>query len=129
MKRYLRAELPDYMVPSIIMALPSMPLTPNGKLDRAALPDPFTTSQAPAPSHDPPTTAAEKIIAEIWQSVLKIERVDAGDNFFELGGYSLLSLRVAKLVEKRSQYRMDPRALFFNNLRQIAALIDAEATK
>jgi hypothetical protein len=114
------------MVPSTIMGLPSMPLTPNGKLDRAALPDPFAASQAPAANYDPPATATEKIIAGVWQTVLKIERVDAGDNFFELGGYSLLSLRVAKLVEERTKYRMDPRALFFNNLRQIAALIDAE---
>jgi acyl-CoA synthetase (AMP-forming)/AMP-acid ligase II len=129
MKRYLRGELPDYMVPSIVMALPSMPLTPNGKLDRAALPNPFAASQAEAPNHDLPTTDTEKILAQIWQSVLKSERVDAGDNFFELGGYSLLSLRVAKLVEKRTQYRMDPRALFFNNLRQVAALIDAEAPR
>jgi len=129
MKRYLRGELPDYMVPSIVMALPSMPLTPNGKLDRAALPDPFAASQAEAPNHDLPTTDTEKVLAQIWQSVLKSERVDAGDNFFELGGYSLLSLRVAKLVEKRTQYRMDPRALFFNNLRQVAALIDAEAPR
>ncbi|MEP6546414.1 MAG: amino acid adenylation domain-containing protein [Gammaproteobacteria bacterium] len=129
MKRYLRDQLPDYMVPSIIMALTSMPLTPNGKLDRGALPDPFGTTQALAAAHDPPATPTEKIIAEIWQSVLKSDHVDAGDNFFELGGYSLLSLRVAKLVEKRTRFRMDPRALFFNNLRQIAALIDAETVR
>ncbi len=126
MKRYLRSALPEYMVPSIVMALPSMPRTPNGKLDRASLPDPFITAQAVGTAHDPPATAAEKILAEIWQSVLKIDRIDAGDNFFELGGYSLLSLRVAKLVEKRTRYRMDPRALFFHSLRQIAALLDSE---
>jgi amino acid adenylation domain-containing protein len=129
MKRYLRGELPDYMVPSIVMALPTMPLTPNGKLDRGALPDPFSASQAQAPHHDPPTTETEKLLAEIWRSVLNCERVDAGDNFFELGGYSLLSLRVANMLEQRTQYRMDPRALFFNNLRQVAALIDAEAPR
>ena len=129
MKRYLRGELPDYMVPSIVMALPSMPLTPNGKLDRAALPDPFLAPQAEAPRHDPPTTETEILLAEIWRSVLHCERVDAGDNFFDLGGYSLLSLRVANLLEKRIRYRMDPRALFFNNLRQAAALIDAEAPR
>ena len=83
MKRYLRGELPDYMVPSIVMALPTMPLTPNGKLDRGALPDPFSASQAQAPHHDPPTTETEKLLAEIWRSVLNCERVDAGDNFFD----------------------------------------------
>ena len=61
--------------------------------------------------------------------MLNCERVDASDNFFELGGYSLLSLRVANMLEKRIQYLLDPRALFFNNLRQAAALIDAEAPR
>ena len=63
----------------------------------------------------------EKTLAEIWRSVLKIDRVGALDNFFELGGYSLLSLRVAQMVENSTGLQMDPRALFFQNLREIAA--------
>jgi acyl carrier protein len=60
-------------------------------------------------------------MAEIWREVLQVDGVGAEDNFFELGGHSLLSLRVATAVEKRLGWRMDPRALFFQNLRQVAA--------
>ena len=124
MKRYLRAQLPEYMIPSIVVSLVSMPLTPNGKVDRAALPDPFAKSQRAIVDREPPWTRMEQIVAEIWKSVLKVDQVDAGANFFELGGYSLLSLRVAKMVEKQTGYRMDPRNLFFHNLRQVAAQIE-----
>jgi amino acid adenylation domain-containing protein len=124
MKQYLRLRLPEYMIPSIVVPVGSMPLTPNGKLDRTALPDPFTKSPRAAPGNDPPAPGTERMLADIWQSVLKVDRVDAGDNFFELGGYSLLSLRVAQLVEKRTGLAMDPRTLFFHSLRQAAALIE-----
>jgi acyl carrier protein len=63
----------------------------------------------------------EKLMAEIWCDVLKIDRIGAEDNFFELGGDSLMTLRVAAMVEKRAGWRMDPRALFLQNLRQVAA--------
>jgi len=56
-----------------------------------------------------------------------VDRIDASDNFFEIGGHSLLSLRVAQEVEKRTGFRMDPRALFFNDLRQVVALVVSEA--
>lgn len=124
-KRKLRLQLPEYMVPSIIVPVTSMPLTPNGKVDRAALPNPFGNAARAVPGHEPPATATERIIADIWKTVLKVEQIDAEDNFFELGGYSLLSLRVAKMVKKRTGHAMDPRTLFFHNLRQVAALLEA----
>jgi len=92
LKRELRLLLPDYMIPSIIVPLDAMPLTPNGKVDRAALPNPFAAAPIAAEPHEPPTTQMEQGLAEIWKSVLKIDQVSALDNFFELGGYSLLSL-------------------------------------
>jgi hypothetical protein len=122
-RRYLRQHLPDHMIPSTVLALPAIPLTPNGKLDRSALPDPFRNVQRAAIVREPPAPGAEQMLAEIWQSVLKVDSVAADDNFFEIGGHSLLSLRVAQLVEKRSGTRMDPRALFFQTLRQVAAQI------
>jgi nonribosomal peptide synthetase DhbF len=124
MKRFLRSELPDYMIPSIIVPLLSVPLTPNGKVDRAALPDPFAGAREEAPVTEAPASQTEQMLAEIWKSVLKVEHVQPLDNFFELGGYSLLSLRVAKLIEKRSGKRLDPRILFFNNLREVAQILD-----
>ena len=122
-RRYLREQLPDFMIPSIVMAMESLPLTPNGKADRGALPDPFRTATRAAVAYNPPAAGAEQMIAEIWRSVLAIEHVSADDNFFELGGHSLLTLRVAQAVEQRTGCRMDPRTLFFHTLRQVAALV------
>jgi len=126
-RRYLRTHVPDYMVPAAVVPLTSLPLTPNGKLDRAALPDPFRHAVRAVPRHDAPQSPAERLLAEIWQSVLAIDHVDADDNFFEIGGHSLLSLRVAQLVEKRTGYRLDPRALFFHSLGQVAAMMQSGA--
>jgi acyl-CoA synthetase (AMP-forming)/AMP-acid ligase II/acyl carrier protein len=123
LRRQLRRQLPDFMIPSVVMALDSMPLTPNGKIDRRALPDPFkSTYRAPA-EHEPPAPGLEQKMADIWRALLLVDVISAQDNFFELGGHSLLSLRVAQAVEKATGYRMDPRALFFNNLRQVATLV------
>ncbi|HTC53617.1 MAG TPA: amino acid adenylation domain-containing protein, partial [Steroidobacteraceae bacterium] len=126
LKRDLRLRLPDYMVPSIVVPVDAMPLTPNGKVDRAALPNPFAAAPVAAELDEPPATPMEQGLAEIWKSVLKIDRVSALDNFFELGGYSLLSLRVANMVEKSTGQEMDPRALFFQNLREIAAGLEPQ---
>ncbi len=126
-RRYLREQLPDFMIPSIVVALESLPLTPNGKVDRSALPEPFRTAPRAAVGYNAPAPGAEQMIAEIWQSVLSVERVSAEDNFFELGGHSLLSLRVAQAVEQRTGYSMDPRTLFFHTLRQVAALLPPRA--
>jgi amino acid adenylation domain-containing protein len=78
--------LPDYMVPSYFMFLDKLPLTPNGKIDRKALPKPEIKSGA---TYVAPGNEKEKIIAELWKEVLKIEKVGIHDNFFELGGNSL----------------------------------------
>jgi hypothetical protein len=126
LKRELRLQLPDYMVPSIFVPVAALPLAPNGKVDRAALPNPFAAAPVDAALHEPPSTQMEQLLAEVWKSVLKIDRVSALDNFFELGGYSLLSLRVAKMVERSTGRQMDPRALFFQNLREIAASLEPQ---
>lgn len=120
-RRHLRRDLPDYMVPSVVVTLDHIPLTPNGKVDRLALPDPFKGAAAVRREHEPPAPGLEQQLAEIWRSVLQVERVGAGDNFFELGGHSLLSLRVVAAVERELGWRMDPRTLFFQTLRDVAA--------
>ncbi|WP_438301188.1 non-ribosomal peptide synthase/polyketide synthase [Pseudomonas sp. NMS19W] len=91
LREQLKASLPDYMVPAHLMLLERMPLTPNGKLDRKALPDPDAEQRQ---EYAAPRTELEKALAKIWQEVLKIERVGLTDNFFELGGDSILSLQV-----------------------------------
>ncbi len=120
-RRHLRRDLPDYMIPSVVAAVDAIPLTPNGKVDRAALPDPFKNAVQAARHYVPPEGGAEQTMAEIWRDILKVERVGAEDNFFELGGHSLLSLRVVLAVEQKLGWRMDARTLFFQNLRQVVA--------
>jgi amino acid adenylation domain-containing protein len=120
LRRFLRQKLPEYMVPSMAVAISRLPLMPNGKLDRKALPAPFAASSRPADASDPPAPGIEAMIAEIWQGLLKIEAIGAEDNFFDLGGHSLLALRAVAQIEKRTGARLDPRLLFFQSLRQIA---------
>ncbi|WP_068838534.1 AMP-binding enzyme [Xanthomonas cannabis] len=99
LREYLRRLLPDAMVPEAYVALEAWPLTPNGKLDRNALPVPDATHRLQ--SYEPPADAVEQTLAEIWQSVLKVERVGRHDNFFQLGGHSLLAVT---LVERMRQH-------------------------
>ena len=91
----LKKSLPDYMVPSAIVALPALPRTPNGKLDRHALPAPKSTN-----AFVPAETPFEEKLAAIWAGVLGLERVSATDNFFDLGGHSLLGLRLVNQLRE-----------------------------
>ncbi|MCF5710655.1 amino acid adenylation domain-containing protein, partial [Pseudomonas syringae] len=107
---HLQAQLPDYMVPTAYVRLESMPLTPNGKLDRKALPAPDLSSVI-SREYQAPQGATERAIAEIWQDLLSIDHVGRHDHFFELGGHSLLAV---KMIERMRQQNMsaDMRVLF-----------------
>jgi amino acid adenylation domain-containing protein len=119
-RAHLRRILPEYMLPSVYVAVDSIPLTPNGKLDHRALPDPYKRASSPT-LYIAPATAMERLIATIWQGLLHVEKVGLEDNFFELGGHSLLSLQAASAIHAKTGWRMPPRTLFFQTLRQIAA--------
>ncbi len=84
-RRHLRQQLPDFMIPSVFVPLNSMPLTPNGKIDRNALPDPFRITRRPAEASEPPAPGLEQKIAEIWRSILSVDAISAEDNFFRAG--------------------------------------------
>jgi amino acid adenylation domain-containing protein len=88
---FLKQKLPDYMVPAVFVVLDSWPLTPNGKVDRRALPEPVFDSEH---EYLPPRTTTEEKLAQIWREVLGLSRVGIADNFFELGGHSLLATQV-----------------------------------
>ncbi|KUJ69096.1 hypothetical protein ACZ90_14755 [Streptomyces albus subsp. albus] len=92
LRRRLADELPEYMVPAAIVGLPQLPVTPNGKLDRAALPAPEFTAGDDAAAE--PGTAAERILAEVFAEVLGLPRVGVHDSFFDLGGDSIISIQV-----------------------------------
>ena len=116
----LRGELakilPDYMVPAQIIALEKLPLTPAGKLDRAALPEPTWQSQ----DYEAPQTDNERILATIWAEVLGVERVGRQDHFFELGGDSIVALQVVSRVRQQG-LQLAPRELFqFPRLAELA---------
>ncbi|NET43360.1 MAG: amino acid adenylation domain-containing protein [Okeania sp. SIO2B3] len=103
-KQYLLERLPEYMVPSEYVVLSQLPLTPNGKVDRKALPVPETVDKYLSTAYVMPQTETERQIANIWQEVLKVEKVGIYDNFFELGGHSLLLMQVlTKLQEIYTQ--------------------------
>ncbi|MDV9034465.1 amino acid adenylation domain-containing protein [Pseudomonas sp. RAC1] len=108
--RHLKASLPDYMVPAHLIFLDALPQTPNGKLDRKALPKP-DSSQVQA-DYQAPRSELEQRLAEIWAEVLKVERVGLGDNFFELGGHSLLATQVTSRIRQRLNLEVPLRALF-----------------
>jgi acyl carrier protein len=103
LRRFLKERLPDYMVPTQFMALAAMPLTPNGKVDRKALPKPDNYRANLAANYVPPRSDLEKQIADIWAEVLKLERVGIYDNFFELGGYSLLAIQIVSRLRQSLQ--------------------------
>ncbi|MCP4567363.1 MAG: non-ribosomal peptide synthetase, partial [FCB group bacterium] len=93
LRRHLRESLPEYMVPAAFVVLRELPLLPNGKVNRRALPEPEATRPQPD-AYAAPATALEKAVAEIWQEVLGLERVGLDDNFFDVGGHSLLLAQV-----------------------------------
>ncbi|QJD67283.1 amino acid adenylation domain-containing protein [Xanthomonas campestris pv. badrii] len=98
LQRYLRERLPDYLVPDAFMQMDAWPLTANGKLDRRALPMPDAVQGAQA--YVAPATELEQQLAEIWQTVLGVERVGREDNFFQLGGHSLLAVTLVELIKQ-----------------------------
>jgi amino acid adenylation domain-containing protein len=120
LRRHLRTRLPDYMLPALFVNIDEVPLTPNGKVDRRRLPDPFRSGMRARTSNDPLAPGAEQALADVWREILKTDNVGPSDNFFELGGHSLLSLRVAAAFKQRTGANLDPRAMFFQTLREVA---------
>ncbi|MCA6119371.1 amino acid adenylation domain-containing protein [Bradyrhizobium sp. WSM 1738] len=108
-KQQLSAVVPDYMLPSHIIALQRLPLTANGKVDRKALPEPVEDKAAP--SYAAPVGDTEEAIAAVWCEVLGRERIGRHDNFFELGGDSILSLQIIARLRKRG-IRLTPKQVF-----------------
>ncbi|SDO23676.1 amino acid adenylation domain-containing protein [Pseudomonas jinjuensis] len=121
LRQALQASLPDYMVPAQIVVLARMPQTPNGKLDRKALPAPDWQARA----HVEPSTDSERRLAALWSEVLGVERVGATDDFFELGGHSLLLTRLASRIRDEFAVDLPLRSLFEHpSVAALAAQLD-----
>ena len=122
LRTYLKQQLPDYMVPAAIMPLPRIPLTPNGKIDRQALPEPELHE---AKQYVAPRTPTEEVICNIWAEVLRAGRVSTEDSFFDLGGHSLLATQVISRIRRALNVDLPLRSLFETpTVRAISEQID-----
>jgi amino acid adenylation domain-containing protein len=125
LRAHLRERLPEYMVPSAWVRLAALPHTPNGKVDRRALPAP-DVHVGEEDTYLAPRTPSEQVLAALWAEVLEVERVGLRDNFFELGGHSLLATRVMARLRESLQVELPLRVIFdAPTLEQLAERVDA----
>jgi len=123
---FLKQRLPAYMVPSAFVLLDAFPLTPNGKLDRNALPQPEGTAPISDDLYVAPRTPTEEALAASWSKVLKLEQVGVCNNFFDLGGHSLMFVRLISDINLRLNTHLGVPELFQNpTVEQLAKLVDA----
>src|SRR6202034_3481696 len=124
LRSYLWGKLPEYMVPAAYVRLESMPLTPNGKLDRKALPAPAADAYGVS-RYEAPEGKIQPAVAEIWAELLKQERIGRQDNFFALGGHSLLVVRVVSRIRQALGKEVAIRDLFAQPvLRDFAGVVE-----
>ncbi len=129
LREYLKKQLPDYMVPADFVFVESFPLTPNGKVDRRALPEPETISLNAAAEFVAPRDEFEAKMARVWAQVLGRESIGVRDNFFELGGHSLLALRLTGRIEKEFGRKLTLTALIqAPTVEEMARLVRGEET-
>jgi amino acid adenylation domain-containing protein len=121
LRRQLRTQIPDYMVPSSFVLLDALPLTPNGKLDHRALPAP---EEQRAYRFVAPRTPIEEILADIWSDILGVSNISIYDNFLELGGHSLLATRATSQIRQILQVEISLQSFFEAQcLAELASLI------
>ena len=123
LKERLVRVLPDYMVPSILVVVDALPLSPSGKVDRQQLPEPLPEQDGNA--YEAPQGAAEEAIAGVWRGVLGLARVGRNDNFFELGGDSILSLQIVARL-RLAGWKITPKQVFERQtVAQLAGVAEA----
>ncbi|HVR06640.1 MAG TPA: amino acid adenylation domain-containing protein, partial [Thermoanaerobaculia bacterium] len=114
LRDFVRQRLPDYMVPGDLVFLERLPLSPNGKVDRKALPQPAAPAAREGRTGDliAPRTPVEELLAGLWAELLGVEQVGAGDDFFELGGHSLLATRLVARIRRTFGVELPMRRVF-----------------
>lgn len=127
LRDFLKASLPDYMIPSTIVLLDEMPLTPNGKVDLKALPDPDRLRSDSQKTPTEPTNEVERKLAKIWSEVLGQKAIGIHDNFFEAGGDSILSILIIARA-KQAGIHITPRQVFqYSTIAELASVAEAAA--
>ncbi|HLW00799.1 MAG TPA: non-ribosomal peptide synthetase [Ktedonobacterales bacterium] len=125
LQEHLREYLPDYMVPAIFVGVDALPMTPNGKIDRAALPTPDETNTLHTDARDEPLTPLEAQVTQIVSNLLNISEVGAEDNFFMLGGHSMLGIQLVTQIHETFGVELPLRTLFeAPTVRQLSAEIE-----
>lgn len=126
LRKFLKKRLPEYMVPSDFVVLDEFPLTPNGKVDRKALPAP-APSVVTADHHVGPSNPVEAQLAAMWEEILAKRPIGVRDNFFDLGGHSLLAVRLMRRIEQNFKRKLPLTTLFeAPTIEQFAALLQQE---
>ncbi len=131
LREWLREKLPDYMVPAAVVPLERLPLLPNGKVDRRALPAPEAVGRD-AEIGRAPRDAVELALAQLWEELLGVERIDVRGDFFDLGGHSLLAVRLMAAIRTRFGRELPLEALFRGaTVERLAAVLreDGEAAQ
>ncbi|MEN3329190.1 MAG: hypothetical protein V7638_3997 [Acidobacteriota bacterium] len=130
LRLFLQEKLPDYMVPSIITLLNELPLDPNGKVDRRALPAPERVQPELDDTFVSPRTPTEELLAGVWAELLGMDQVGIHDNFFDLGGHSLLMTQVVSRIRNLFRTEISLRVFFQNpTVATLAAAIDARRSE
>src|SRR5258708_6924318 len=114
LRSYLADILPDYMVPSVVILLPALPLTVHGKVDYSALPEPGSLVYLNAQQYAPPRSQREELLAAIWAEILGTERIGVYDSFFELGGHSIVAVQMISRIREMFGVEV-PVRLFFDS--------------
>jgi amino acid adenylation domain-containing protein len=123
LRQFLKARLPDYMIPNAFVILEALPLTPNGKVDRRALPAP-DLREGQELSFAAPRTPEEEILAQIWSRVLRLEQVGIHDNFFELGGDSILTIQIITRARQAGLELTTKQLFTHQTIAELAAVAD-----
>jgi amino acid adenylation domain-containing protein len=130
LRDYLKTKLPDYMVPSSFMFVPSLPLSPNGKVDYSRLPAPVFDETENLTTYEAPHTPLEELLTGIWAHILEQKKVGIHDGFFDLGGHSLLATQLISRVREALQVELPLRSLFEGgSVAEMAALIEAKLSE
>ncbi|MBZ4414933.1 non-ribosomal peptide synthetase [Myxococcus sp. RHSTA-1-4] len=128
LKRQLGRRVPEYMVPSVLVRLEALPLTPSGKVDRKALPAPDTQRQELASTYEAPRDELERQLVGVWEEVLGVRPVGVRDDFFSLGGHSLLAIRLLARIRSSLGRALPVSALFQQaTVAHLAALLREDA--